>query len=368
MTHAVLIGSDIYRHSTYGNKHPISIPRVSTVLDLVRALKMCAAENYKTAPKAKIGLLAKFHSSEYLASLQKAETCQYVSEKDRNTYNIGVISNPVFPNMFKRPATSVGGSLLATELVMKGGRAYALGGGLHHGMEAYANGFCFMNDIVFAINNLRAFGIQRVAYVDLDAHHCDGVEAAFSKDSDLLMISTHEENRWPFTGNLFYNEPDKFLNIPLPRGCNDDEFYYVFDKLIPPVLERFAPDALIIQGGGDALCHDPLSRLRLSNNALWWSLQRLLEFSSRVILTGGGGYNPWTVARLWTGFWAILSDQLIPQTLTPKALAILASLKWKKSRDRPTYLLESLFDPPSQGKIRSEIRDLVFHLKMRHSV
>ena len=368
MTHSTLIGSEIYRHSTYGAKHPISIPRVSTVLDLVRALKLCPAENYKNAPTVKIDLLAQFHSRDYLVALLEAETSQFVSETDRKAYNIGVISNPVFPSMFKRPATSVGSSLLATELVAVGGRAYALGGGLHHGMADYANGFCFMNDIVFAIKNLRKLGRDRVAYVDLDAHHCDGVEAAFLKDPNLLIISTHEEKRWPFTGQININQRDKFLNIPLPRGCNDDEFYYVFDKLISPSLKRFSPDALIIQGGGDALYHDPLSRLGLSNNALWWSLRRLVEFSSCLILTGGGGYNPWTVARLWTGFWAILSAQCIPQMLTPEAEAILASLKWKKNFNPPNYLLASLFDPPFEGKVREEIRDLVFYLKNLHEV
>ena len=365
---AALIGSEIYRYSTFGNKHPISIPRVSTVLDLVRSLKLCPINCYKTAPRAKAGLLAQFHTMKYLTSLQKAETLQYVGEDDRKIFNIGVVSNPIFPYMFKRPATSVGSSLLATELVAKGGRAYALGGGLHHGMAGYANGFCFMNDIVFAINNLRALGLDRVAYVDLDAHHCDGVEAAFSEDPDLLMISTHEERRWPFTGQIDYNRPDKFLNIPLPRGCNDDEFNYVFDVLIPPVLKRFAPKVLIVQGGGDALHHDPLSRLSLSNNALWRSLRQLLECSSRLILTGGGGYNPWTVARLWAGFWAILSDQPIPQTLTPKAVEILTSLKWNKNRSLPNYFLDSLIDPPSQGKIRKEIRELADYLKMRHAI
>ena len=135
---AILIGSEVYRNSQFGGKHPLSIPRVSAVLDLVRALGICDKEEYKTGPCAKPELLKSFHTADYIAVLKKTEVSQKISEKDAKTYNIGSLSNPVFPEMFKRPATSVGSSLLAADLVANGGRAYSLGGGLHHGMTGYA--------------------------------------------------------------------------------------------------------------------------------------------------------------------------------------------------------------------------------------
>ena len=368
---AILIGSEVYRKSQFGGKHPLSIPRVSAVLDLVRAIGICDKGEYKTGPCAKPELLKSFHTADYIAILKKTEVSQKISEKDAKTYNIGSLSNPVFPEMFKRPATSVGSSLLAADLVANGGRAYSLGGGLHHGMTGYANGFCFLNDLAFAINRLRDLGVQRIAYIDLDAHHCDGVAAAFPEDENLFVVSTHERKRWPFTGGLDENIPDRFLNVPLPGHCNDSEFMFVFEKLVLPLLDRFQPEALIIQGGADALVEDPMSRLCLSNQVIFKILSILLGFSQRVLLTGGGGYNPWTVARLWTGFWALISGRTIPEVLPNQATELLRSLSWQRQTTPKEIMLNSIYDVPMQGQLRDEVRDIVkkvssFH-KFKHS-
>ena len=363
---AILIGSEVYRNSQFGGKHPLSIPRVSAVLDLVRALGICDKEEYKTGPCAKPELLKSFHTADYIAVLKKTEVSQKISEKDAKTYNIGSLSNPVFPEMFKRPATSVGSSLLAADLVANGGRAYSLGGGLHHGMTGYANGFCFLNDLAFAINRLRDLGVQRIAYIDLDAHHCDGVAAAFPEDENLFVVSTHERKRWPFTGGLDENIPDRFLNVPLPSHCNDTEFMFVFEKLVLPLLDRFQPEALIIQGGADALVEDPMSRLCLSNQVIFKILSILLGFSQRVLLTGGGGYNPWTVARLWTGFWALISGRTIPEVLPNQATELLRSLSWQRQTKPKEIMLNSIYDVPMEGQLRDEVRDIVKKVSSLH--
>ena len=363
---AILIGSEVYRNSQFGGKHPLSIPRVSAVLDLVRAIGICDKEEYKTGPCAKPELLKSFHTGDYIAVLKKTEVSQKISEKDAKTYNIGSLSNPVFPEMFKRPATSVGSSLLAADLVANGGRAYSLGGGLHHGMAGYANGFCFLNDLAFAINRLRDLGVQRIAYIDLDAHHCDGVAAAFPEDENLFVVSTHERKRWPFTGGLDENIPDRFLNVPLPSHCNDTEFMFVFEKLVLPLLDRFQPEALIIQGGADALVEDPMSRLCLSNQVIFKILSILLGSSQRVLLTGGGGYNPWTVARLWTGFWALISGRTIPEVLPNQATELLRSLSWQRQTKPKEIMLNSIYDVPMEGQLRDEVRDIVKKVSSLH--
>lgn len=363
---AILIGSEVYRNSQFGGKHPLSIPRVSAVLDLVRAIGICDKEEYKTGPCAKPELLKSFHTADYIAVLKKTEVSQKISEKDAKTYNIGSLSNPVFPEMFKRPATSVGSSLLAADLVANGGRAYSLGGGLHHGMTGYANGFCFLNDLAFAINRLRDLGVQRIAYIDLDAHHCDGVAAAFPEDENLFVVSTHERKRWPFTGGLDENIPDRFLNVPLPSHCNDTEFMFVFEKLVLPLLDRFQPEALIIQGGADALVEDPMSRLCLSNQVIFKILSILLGFSQRVLLTGGGGYNPWTVARLWTGFWALISGRTIPEVLPNQATELLRSLSWQRQTKPKEIMLNSIYDVPMEGQLRDEVSDIVKKVSSLH--
>ena len=366
MIKSFLIGSEIYRRSSFGRNHPLAIPRVSTVIDMTKELNMCGQYEFVIAPCAKPKLLQEFHCQDYISVLQRIEISQKVTEIERKNYNIGTLSNPVFREMFKRPATSVGSSILAAELVAGGGRAYALGGGLHHGKEKYANGFCFMNDLVFAIRRLRSLGIQRVAYVDLDAHHCDGIMEAFEEDDNLLILSTHEEGRWPFTGILGDNIKDRVINIPLPRACNDDEFLLAVDQIVLPAVIRFSPEALIIQGGADALLDDPLSRLGLSNIALWQTLSYLTELSDRIILTGGGGYNPWTVARLWTGFWAIMSGRTVPSELNKSASLILQELKWNRKQKPGKRLLHNIQDVPNKGFIRPKIRYLLEHLQSIH--
>ena len=363
---AILIGSEIYRNSQFGGKHPLSIPRVSAVLDLVRAIGICDKEEYKTGPCAKPELLKSFHTGDYIAVLKKTEVSQKISKKDAKTYNIGSLSNPVFPEMFKRPATSVGSSLLAADLVADGGRAYSLGGGLHHGMAGYANGFCFLNDLAFAINRLRDLGVQRIAYIDLDAHHCDGVAAAFPEDENLFAVSTHERKRWPFTGGIDENIPDRLLNVPLPSQCNDTEFMFVFEKLVFPLLDRFQPEALIVQGGADALVEDPMSRLCLSNRVIFKILSILLESSQRVLLTGGGGYNPWTVARLWTGFWALISGRTVPEILPNQATELLRSLSWQRQTKPKEIMLNSIYDVPMEGQLRDEVSDIVKKVSSLH--
>ena len=132
-------------------------------------------------------------------------------------------------------------------------------------MPDRASGFCYLNDAVLGVLSLRRAGAGRIAYVDIEAHHMDGVEHAFADDPDTLLISTHEEKRWPFTGALTDAGVGQTFNLPLPRGCNDTEFALARDRLILPAVEAFAPDAIVLQCGADAVEEDPLSRLALSN-------------------------------------------------------------------------------------------------------
>jgi acetoin utilization protein AcuC len=132
------------------------------------------------------------------------------------------------------------------------------------------------------------------------------------------------------------------------------------------LLERFQPEVLIIQGGADALEDDPMSRLSLSNQVLWKILDTLLGYSQRVILTGGGGYNPWTVARLWTGFWAQMSGRPIPANLPDEAISLLQSLSWQRQTMPKERLLNSILDIPKEGQLRNEFRDVVEKISVLH--
>ena len=361
----IFIGSEIYRGSSYGINHPLSIPRVPTVIDLCNALGWLPRAQYRNSPQAKIKSLRVFHTPHYLEALQAAEHSLQVTEKDRLLYNIGTVSNPVFPEMFRRPATAAGGSLLATDLIKNGGIAYNPGGGTHHGMPARANGFCYLNDPVLAIKALFNQGLERIAYVDIDAHHCDGVEEAFAGVSGILLVSTHEERRWPFSGAIEDNAGGVALNIPLPKNTNDTEFYAVLEKLILPAIIKHRPEAIVLQCGADAVLEDPLSGLALSNNAHWRTVSELKKISSRFLVLGGGGYNPWTVGRLWAGVWATLNEYPIPDVLPAPAQTILKSLSWKR-RTLPTKnLYETLSDPQRCGNVRAIIRYRIATLQTR---
>ena len=167
----VFIGSAIYRGSSYGGRHPLAIPRVSTVMDLCRALDWLPPAQYRTSPCAKPAALHAFHCPQYIAALQAAESAGQVSDATRLRYHIGTVSNPVFAEMYRRPATAAGGSLLGVELLRHGGSVFNPGGGTHHGMPDRANGFCYLNDPVLAILAMRRQGLEQIAYVDIDAHH-----------------------------------------------------------------------------------------------------------------------------------------------------------------------------------------------------
>jgi acetoin utilization protein AcuC len=353
----VFIGSEIYRGSSYGAHHPLRVPRVSTVMDLARSLGWLPPHRFRTSPKAKPAALHLWHDPEYVAALQDAEVNGTVSDTVRQRFNLGTVSNPVHPLVYSRPATGAGGVMLAAQLLAEPGAVHVPGGGTHHGLRDRANGFCYLNDVVLGMLVMRRMGLSRIAYVDIDAHHSDGVEAGFAGDPAALLISVHEEARWPFTGALSDDGGGNCFNLPVPRGFNDTEMRAVLDGLILPRVAAFRPEVIILQCGADALLEDPLSRLALSNNAHLEVLRALRPLAPRLLVLGGGGYNPWSVGRLWTRIWGVLADEPEPDRLPQAGQAVLRALHWG-GRGRPPpapTLLDRLADDPREGPLRPEI-------------
>jgi acetoin utilization protein AcuC len=364
----LFIGSEIYRGSSYGPTHPLRVPRVSTVMDLTRALGWLPRHRFLTSPRAKPAALALWHAPDYIAALQAAEALGEATPEMRERFHLGTLSNPVFPEVYRRPATGAGGVMLAAEmLAQRPGVIHVPGGGTHHGLPGRANGFCYLNDVVLGIKVLQRSGMQRMAYVDLDAHHCDGVALAFAGDPAVRMISVHEEGRWPFTGALEDTAGGSAFNLPVPRGYNDSEARAVLHGLILPRVEEFRPDALVLQCGADSLLEDPLARLSLSNRAYLEAVRALVPLAPRVIVLGGGGYNPWSVGRLWTAIWGVLSGQELPEELPAEAVKVLSRLTWNGGR-RPApapEMLTTLLDAPRESPVREVIRDRLAVLARR---
>lgn len=360
----LFIGHEIFRGSSYGAFHPLRVPRVSTVMDLSRAMGWLPATQFITSPRAKPKALHAWHDPAYVAALQRIEAAQQTQPDDLVRFGIGSANNPVFPEIFRRPATAAGGSILAGELLANGGIVYNPAGGTHHGLQGRANGFCYLNDPVLAMLSLRHNGVRRIAYVDIDAHHCDGVAAGFAGDSDCLMISVHEEGLWPRTGLLEDDAGGNAVNLPVPRGLDDTGMGYIRDALILPKVAEFAPDAIVFLCGADAVEDDPLAHLSLSNNAHWGILRGLMALGApRLLVLGGGGYNPWTVGRLWTGVWGILNGHAPSEEVTPEAEAVLRALSFKgnsRGRNPPAHWFTALKDAPqADGAIPQVLRERV---------
>jgi len=361
----LFIANEIYRRSSYGARHPLAIPRVSAAEDLCRALGWLDASNYRESPRATPAELARFHDEDYLAALQQAERDQALPEAAKDRFRIGRDGNPIFPEVFSRPATACGASLLAAALVRDGGRVFSPAGGTHHGRRDRASGFCYLNDPVLAVLALLEAGIAPVAYLDIDAHHGDAVQDAFAGDARVWTISLHEAGRWPHrppapAGGVADRGGGQARNLPVPAGFHDDELAFLLEGAILPLLEQVRPAALVLQAGADGLADDPMSGLQLSNGGYWQVAVAVKDLAPRLIVLGGGGYNPWAVARAWSGLWALLAGQTLPERLPAAAEAVLRDLNWRHSLAKrpPERWFVHLTDPPSRGAVRPEIRAL----------
>ncbi|MBT6307225.1 acetoin utilization protein AcuC [Rhodospirillaceae bacterium] len=359
----VMIGSEIYRNSRYGEGHPLSIERVTPVMDLTFLLGWADSQVFVDSPCATPEMISRYHDEDYVAAVQHAEKYQSVPEYFRDRYNLGTHGNPIFPEVYTRPATAAGASILAGKMLSEQteGIIYSIGGGTHHAQKAKASGFCFFNDIVLGILEMLDNGIERVLYVDLDAHHGDGVQDAFVDDDRVFTISIHEEGRWPRTGDLTDRSSGAARNLPVPKGFNDSELNEIILKAILPLGLRFRPEAIVIQMGCDGLADDPQSKLELSNLALWKALKHLTQLASRVLVVGGGGYNPWATARAWSGVWATLNNIDPVINLPLEATDVLKSLTWKHSRGRnpPQHWYYSIADKPNCGIVRDAILTII---------
>ncbi len=358
--HPVYVGSEIYRASTYGPKHPLAIPRVSTCTDLIRAMGWLPEERFVTAPLASDADITRYHAPAYLAALKRAEATQSVAPADRERFRIGVDGNPVYPEIYRRPATSAGGVILSARLTARGGIVHCPGGGTHHGRPDRASGFCYLNDPVLGILAWLDVGLDSIVYLDIDAHHGDGVQDAFHDDERVFTISVHEAGRWPFTGVADDRAGGAARNFPVPKGYNDSELRHILHHAILPLIRRRRPQAILLQTGADALEEDPLSRLSLSNNACWEVVGAVRDLAPSLVVVGGGGYNPYTVGRCWAGIWATLNHIAVPDRTTSAAEAVLRALTYNRAagRNPPAHWFTTLRDAPREGAVRDEVKRL----------
>ena len=197
--------------------------------------------------------------------------------------------------------------------------------------------------------------------MDLDAHHGDGVQEAFASDSRVMTISIHEADRRPYSGSREDRGMGFARNFPVPRGFNDSEMDSLMKMAVLPLAAEFEPEALVITCGADGLSGDPLSGMELSNQALWNAVLGLARLCPRAVILGGGGYNPWTVARCWTGLWGLMSDRTLPGELPSCAQTLLQSFECDlvDIEDVKAAWLTHLQDDPDQTNVRPELVELL---------
>ena len=339
------IYSDNYFKYDYGPHHPLRIERLKLTFDLIKAYQLLDLPGLMIleAEPAAPSDLECFHHAQYLHILRQADQGR-LSPQDALEFGLGPGDNPIFTGMWAWSLLTTGASLRAGRLVGDGAvdLAFNPAGGLHHAMANRAGGFCYVNDVVITIKDLLGRGF-RVAYVDVDAHHCDGVQEAFYDTDRVLTVSLHQHGRtlFPGTGHVYETGTGRgqgySVNIPVYPGTDDDLFLKVFQDLVPGVIQAFQPDILVTQLGVDTFRSDPLTNLCLTNNGFSSMIRIFKDLNLPWVALGGGGYHIVNVARAWTLGWAIMNGVEPPDPLPDTFLEAIRPLGYREQtlRDAP---------------------------------
>jgi acetoin utilization protein AcuC len=324
-----LIWNDDQLNYDFGPDHPLKPVRVELTVGLIRSCGFTAAADVVTLPRARFGEddVLRLHRPDYVEAVRRLSADPGAGGGQR--YGLGPGDNPVFRGMHEASLEVCGASVAAAQAVWEGRalRAFNPAGGLHHALPDRASGFCIYDDPAFAIDWLLRHGAQRVAYLDVDTHHGDGVQAMFYDDPRVLTISLHETGRYLFPGTGFPDEVGEgdargtSLNLPLPPATSGEVYLEAFDAVVPAALDAFAPEVLVTQLGCDTHVTDPLAHLALTTDDYASLAERLRSLADRHtggrwVAVGGGGYQIATVVpRAWTIYFARLCDQELPLEL-----------------------------------------------------
>ncbi len=317
----------------FGPVHPMAPLRVELTIRLAREFGLLDRANVAVC-KAEVAhddLLSLVHEPDYIDAVRRVSAAP---ERPDLARGLGTDDTPAFAGMHEASARIVGATVACAEAVWTGGAEHGVNivGGLHHAMPGAASGFCVYNDVAVAIAWLLHHGAERVAYVDVDVHHGDGVERAFWDEDRVLTVSIHESGRTLFPGTGWPEDiggsaaKGSAVNLALPAGTGDDDWLRAFHAIVPPLIEEFRPQVLVTQSGCDSHVSDPLGHLTLSVDAQRMSYAALHDLAHRYadgrwIATGGGGYDiVGVVPRAWTHLIAeAAGSPLDPATEIPSA-------------------------------------------------
>jgi acetoin utilization protein AcuC len=345
MTRTALVYSHDFSACSYGDYHPFKVQRYRLAYDLMSqyGLTSLPGAHIRECGNVSDTELLTFHAPAYLQRL--AEFNVSTDSRADFRYGLGDVENPVFPGFYDWARLCTAGTVEAARLVTEEGYdiAFNLAGGLHHAHRARASGFSYLNDAVIAINRLVTRGL-RVVYLDLDAHHGDGVQEAFYETDRVLTISLHETGLHFFPGTGFEHETGKgggrgySVNVPLTEHTDDALFMKAFDEIAYPLIAAYDPDVLVTQLGADTFRTDPLSRLEITTHSYSYILNKLKALRIPWVALGGGGYDLVNVARAWTIAWGIMNEVTLSPRLPEEFVRTISAMGFSN-----TMLLDAMY-------------------------
>jgi acetoin utilization protein AcuC len=334
----------------YPPEHPFSTIRAERTRELVNSMGLLSGNGRsEVAPvPAERIVLKKFHSGRYLHALKTTAKGRWAA--GALGMGIGTGDCPVFDGLYEYAVLATGGTLVGAKLILSGAAdvAFNPSGGFHHAGPERASGFCYINDVALACIILAEQG-RRVAYVDVDVHHGDGVAYAFYDRCDVMTISFHENPRMLFPGTGFEDEigtgrgKGYCVNVPLPVGTYDQPYMKAFEAIALPLITAYNPDVIVFELGADGLAGDPLAHLYLTNNVYVEIINHLLGLKKPILATGGGGYNIDNTVRAWTLAWSVLVGADSGHDMNPAGGAVMGESTDQQGglRDRALIVSET---------------------------
>jgi acetoin utilization protein AcuC len=328
MPRAAFVYDDAMSQHVLRPDHPMRPIRLRHTFELLDAYGAFDSDDslLVTPTLADEATVGEFHSRDYMAAVRTFSLGLTGFQPQRFGFAQGG-DNPTYPGMYEAALLSTGATLTAARMVADGevSAAFNISGGLHHAAARQASGFCVFNDPVVAIKYLLNRG-RRVAYVDIDAHHGDGVQDAFYDEPRVLTISVHESGQYLFPGTGFAGETGAgagvgyAVNLPLYPYTDDDIYLDAFESVVPPLIRAFDPDVLLTQLGIDSYHTDPLTHLQVTSRGFTAAVERLGGLGYPWLATGGGGYDLGAVARCWTLAYGVMCGAEWPDRVPPAAI------------------------------------------------
>lgn len=323
MSRGVFFYTDAFQGYDMGPHHPLKPVRLERTFELLREYRAFERIEVREPRECPVDVLQKTHSDDYVRAVDYLSSGQHFPYSYQR-YGFGTSDNPIFPGIFEASLLYTGASLDCATAIVEGEADVAMNiaGGLHHAHHARAAGFCVFNDCAVALRRLRD-RYERVAYVDIDVHHGDGVQELFYDDPTVLTVSIHETGRTLFPGTGFVAEIGEgvgrgySVNLPVWPGTNDRLWSEAWGEIAMPILHAFSPQAVVMQLGADAHALDPLAHLCLTAQGWLQAVRDVRSLDVPIVAVGGGGYNMTTVPRMWTLAASTLLNLDLPDATPP---------------------------------------------------